>query len=209
MQVFRRHRQHTARTRRRVVQGPHDAGLGESRVVLGEQQFHHELDDFAGGVVLARRLVAHFREAAQQFLEKQPHLVVADRVRVQVDVGKLFGDEVEQVGLVQALDGRGEVEAQEDVLHFDGEGPHVGLQVVAQVLGVSQELRQAFGEEIEEGLSRRAPDELGEGELGRRLGLVLGQCRRPRRGQHAIEAPQHGEGQDDPPVFRLLEVAAQ
>ncbi|MPN40601.1 hypothetical protein SDC9_188139 [bioreactor metagenome] len=44
-------------------------------------------------------LVGNFSELANQFLEDQAHLGVVDHIRVQVDVGKLLGHQIEQPSL--------------------------------------------------------------------------------------------------------------
>ena len=54
-----------------------------SVVVLDEQQVDHEADDVARGEVLAGGLVGDFGELADQLLEDQAHVVVADLVGVQ------------------------------------------------------------------------------------------------------------------------------
>ena len=98
-QMLVRHRQHAARAGGGVVDGAHDAGLGQRLVVLDEQQVDHQPDDFAGREVLPGGLVGDFGELADQLLEHEAHLRVVDRVRVQVDAGELLGDLIEQVGL--------------------------------------------------------------------------------------------------------------
>ena len=108
-------RQHAARARRRVVDGANHARLGQRVVVLDEQQVHHQADDLARREVLAGRLVRELGEPADQLLEDQPHLGVADRVGMQVDVRELLGDEVKQVRLREPVDLHGELEALEDV----------------------------------------------------------------------------------------------
>ena len=97
--VLARDRQHAARARRRVVDRAHDAGLGQHVVVLDEEEVDHEADDFARREVLSGRLVREFRELADQLLEDEAHLRVADLVRVEVDVRELLGDLIEQLRL--------------------------------------------------------------------------------------------------------------
>jgi hypothetical protein len=79
-------------------------------VVLDEQQVDHQPNDFARREVLPGGLVGEFGELADQFLEHGAHLRVADGLRVQVDVGELLGDQVQQPGLGQPVDLGVEVE---------------------------------------------------------------------------------------------------
>ena len=94
-----------------------------SVVVLDEQQVHHQPDDLAGREVLARRLVGEFREPPDQLLEDVAHLQVGDGVGVQVDVGELADDQVEEVRLVQPGDLGVEVELLDDVSRALAEKP--------------------------------------------------------------------------------------
>jgi hypothetical protein len=117
LQVLTRHTQHAAGARRGVVQGPHHAGLGQGLVVFDEQQVDHEPDHLTRGEVLPGGLVGQFRELADQLLEHRAHLGIGDGVRVQVDIGELLRDHVQQAGLGQLVDLGVEVEALEDVTH--------------------------------------------------------------------------------------------
>ena len=115
--------QHAAGAGGRVVDRADDAGLGQGVVVLDEQQVDHQADDLARREVLAGGLVGQFGELADQLLEHRAHLGVADDVGVQVDVGELLGDQIEQPGLGQPVDLGVEVEALEDVAHGGREAP--------------------------------------------------------------------------------------
>jgi hypothetical protein len=55
------------------------------------------------------------------------------RVGVQVDVGELLGDQVQQARLGQPVDLDVELEALEDVAHRRARTLHVGAQVLADV----------------------------------------------------------------------------
>ncbi|BBF66585.1 hypothetical protein AFERRID_28030 [Acidithiobacillus ferridurans] len=138
VQMLRRHRKHPAGACRRVVQGADDATPGQRRVIFRKQEFHHQVNDFPRRKVLSGRFVGHLRETPQEFLEQQAHLVIAEGVGMQVEAGEFLGDEIQQPRLVQPLDGGGKIEAGEDVLHVRGKGPHIGLQVIAQIVGVTQ-----------------------------------------------------------------------
>ena len=178
-------------------------------VVLDEEQVHHEPDDLARGEVLSGGLVGELGELADELLEDRAHLRVADGVGVEVDVGELLGDEVEQLGLGEPVDLGVELEALEDVAHRGREGLHVGAQVLADVVLVAHELlqveRRRVVEELaglpqQEGLGVQ-PGLLARGQLGEHGGLG--------GFEHAVEAAQDGERQDDLAVLGLLVVAAQ
>ena len=129
-----------------IVEGADHAGLGEGFVVLDEEEIDHEPDDLARGEVFAGGLVGELGELADEFLEHGAHLGIADGVGVEVDGGKLFGDEVEEAGLGQAVDLGVEIEALKDVTHGGREGVHVGAQVFADVVLVAHELFRSRGE---------------------------------------------------------------
>ena len=67
--------------------------------------------------MLSGGFVRQFGELADQFLKHRTHLRITDRVGVQVDVGELFGDEIQQPGLGEFVDLGVELEALEDVAH--------------------------------------------------------------------------------------------
>ncbi len=208
-QVLLGHAQHAAGAGRRVVEGAHHAGLGQGVVVLDEQQVDHQPDDFARGEVLPGRLVRELGELADQLLEHRAHLRVADDVRVQVDVGELLGDQVQQSGLGQPVDLGVELEALEDVAHRGRERLDVGAQVLADVVLVAHQLLQVERRgvvEVAAGLLQQERLRVHPGRLA--LGQLL-QHRRLGGLQHAVEAAQDGEGEDDLAVLGLLVVAAQ
>ena len=154
-------------------------------------------------------LVADFGELADQLFKHQPHLHVADHLGVQVDLGELFCHLVEQPGLGQPLDLGVKFKMLKHVTHGGRERLHVAEQVLRNVVGVAQELFQVQRGGVVEALARLAQQEgLGVdallffvGQLGQHGGLG--------RFEHAVEAAQHGEGQDDLAVVGLLVVAAQ
>ena len=207
--VLAGHAQHAARAGRGIVEGSHDAGLGQGVVVLDEEEIDHEPDDVARGEVFPGGFVGKFGELADQFLEHRAHLGIADGGGVEVDVGELFRDEIEQAGLGQPVDLGVKLEALENVAHGGRERLHVGAQVFADVVLVAHELLQVERRGVVEKLAGLAQQE----RFGIHLGLLaFGQF--GKHGglggfQHAIEPAQHGERQDDLAVFGLLVVAAQ
>ena len=146
--------QHAAGAGRRVVDRAHHAGLGQRLVILDEDQIDHQPDDFARREVLAGGLVGEFGELADQLLEDRAHLGVADGFRVQVDVGELLGDQVEQPGLGQPVDLGVEVEALEDVAHRGREGLDVGEQVLPDVVLVAHQLLHVQRRRVVEAAAR-------------------------------------------------------
>ena len=145
-EVLLGHAEHAASAGGGVVEGADHTGLGQGFVVLDEEKIDHEADDFARGEVFAGGFVGELGELADEFLEHGAHLGIADGVGVEVDGGKLFGDEVEEAGLGQAVDLGVEIEALKDVTHGGREGVHVGAQVFADVVLVAHELFRSRGE---------------------------------------------------------------
>ena len=117
LQVFTGDGEHTAGAGGGVVDGADHTRPGEHVVILDEDEVDHEPDDLTGGEVLPRGLVGEFSELADQLLEHQAHLMIADLVRVKIDLGVALGDLVEQAALGQALHLGVELEALEDVAH--------------------------------------------------------------------------------------------
>ncbi len=70
-------------------------------MVRGEHQGRGEAHYVARGEELPGGVVGGFGELADQVLEYQAHLVVADGLRVQVDAGELGRYQVQQVGLFE------------------------------------------------------------------------------------------------------------
>ena len=187
----------------------HDAGLGQRLVVFDEEQIDHQPDDLARREVLPGGLVRQFGKLADQFLEDRAHLGIADGIGMEVDVGELLGDEVEQAGLGQLVDLGVKLEALENVAHGRRERLHVGAQVFADVVLVAHELLQVERRGVVEELAGLAQQEGLGIQAGRLAGFLLGQHGGLGGFQHAIQAAQDGEGQDDLAVFGLLVVAAQ
>jgi hypothetical protein len=210
-QVVLGHREHAAGPAGRVVQGLDDARGGQGVAVLPEQQLDHELDDLAGGEVLAGGLVGLLGEAPDQVLEDPAHLVVGHHAGVQVHLGEALHHQVEDVGLVQARHLLGELEAlDEDLPHVVAEGAQVGVEVLGDVVRVVQQAAEVeAGGVVEVGPADAAQDGGGLLDAAAREPIVLLHDRVPGVLQHAVQAPQHGEGQDDLAVVVLLEVAAQ
>ena len=208
-QILAGHAKHAAGAGRGVVHHADHAGFGQSIAVLDEQQVHHQPDHLAWGEVLTGRLVGQFGELADQLLEHQPHLHVVHALRVQVDGRELLGHQVQQLGLVQPLDGGGEVEMLEDGAHVRRETLDVAVEVGADVVLVAHELAHVQRRDVVEVQSGLALDKGLEGNARLLLVGVLLQRGFLGGGKHAVQAAQHREGQDNAAVLALLEVAAQ
>jgi hypothetical protein len=208
-EMFVGHAQHATGAGGGIVDRAHDAGPGECLVVFDEEQIDHQPNDFSRREMLAGGLVGQLGKLADQFLEDRAHLGVADHLGVQVDIGELFGDEIEQPGLGQLVDLGVKVEALEDVPHCRRECLHVGSQVLADVVLVAHQLLEVERRRVVEELAGLAQQEGFRVQPGCLAGLLLGKDSDLGRFQHAVEAPQHGEGQNDLAILRLLVVAAQ
>ena len=120
-QMILGHRQHASGSGCRIVQRTDNAGLGQCVVVFDEQQVDHQPDDFSRREMFSGGFVGQFRELANQFFKDVPHLLVANDFGMQVDVGELFGDQIQQMGLGQSFNLRMEVEAFKDIADCWGE----------------------------------------------------------------------------------------
>ena len=154
-------------------------------------------------------LVGELGELADELLEDHAHLGVADLVRVEVDVGELLRDEVEQPGLGELVDLGVEVEALEDVAGGGRERLDVGPEVLADVVLVARDPLQAERRGVVEERPRLAQEEGVGVQPGLLPVVLLGQHGSLGGLQHAVEAAQHRERKDDFAIFGLLVVAAQ
>ena len=115
-QVVLGDREHAAGAAGRVAERLDDARLGEDVVVVvDEQQVDHQPDDLARREVLTGGLVRELGEPPDQLLVEVAHLDVRHGLGVQVDVGELADDQVEEVGPAQPVDLDVEVELVDDV----------------------------------------------------------------------------------------------
>ncbi|MNO88725.1 hypothetical protein D3C76_801870 [compost metagenome] len=74
-------------------------------------------------------VVGGFGELADQVLENQPHLMVADILRVQVDSGELLGDQIEQIPFLKLLQPTIESKVLKHLARVGGELGNVVLQI--------------------------------------------------------------------------------
>ena len=144
-QVFLRYAQHAAGARGGVVEAAHDAALGEGLVVFDENEIHHQPDHFTRGEVLSGGFIGELRELADQLLEHQPHLGIAHRFRVKVDLGEALAHHVKQPGLVELVHLQMELKALEDVAYCRRERLDVAAQVLADVVLIAHQPLHAQG----------------------------------------------------------------
>ena len=201
--------QHAAGAAGGVEHRPYRGRASEGLLVLGEQDVHHQLDDLARGEVFTGGLVLHFGEAPQQLFEDVAHRVVRYDLRVQVDVGELGDHLVEQAGLVEGVDAFGEAVLVEHVRGVGGEPRDVGAEVLADVARVVEQVDKVQrGGVVERRACDAEQDRVDVGDLAlQRLRLRdhvgLGRL------QHAVEAAQHHERQDELAELVLAHVASQ
>ena len=155
--------------------------------------------------MVSRLLVRLLGADADELLEHVPHLHVVDAFGREVDVRELLDDLVEEVPLVHARDLLVEPEALHDLEDVVREVPDVAAEVLRDVVWVVEQPR-----EVEpRGVVERPPGgalELLATDVRAVAGVrsVGGEHRLLRLGEHAVEAPEHGEGEDDLAVLVAL-----
>ena len=186
-----------------------DPRLGQSVVVLDEQQVHHQFDDFSRGEVLSRGLVGEFREPADELFVEVAHLQVRHGVGVKVNLGELADHLLQQVCFGEFLDLGVEAELLDDVARTLGEPGDVGPQVRRDLVGVVEQ----FGERELAGVVELLAGHLAEHRVhvvDTALHLLIAVEHGVFGGfQHAVQTADHGEGHDDLAVFRLLVIAPE
>jgi hypothetical protein len=208
-EVFPGDGEHAAGAGSGVVEGTDDAGLGEGFVVLNEDQVDHQANDFARGEVFPGGFVGEFGEFADQFFKDRPHLSIADGRRVKIDVGELFGDEVEEARFGELVDLGVELKALEDIADGRREGLNVRAEVFADVVLVAHELFHVERGRVVEVLAGFAEEE-GFGVDARLLSeSEFDEDSRLGRFEHTIQAAEDREGEDDLSIFGLFVVPPQ
>jgi hypothetical protein len=103
-QVFARHTQHAAGAGGGIIDGADHAGLGQGPSSSMKRRLTLRRMTSRGVKCSPGRFVRQLGEFANEFLEHGAHLRVASDPGMEVDVGELLGDEVEQPGLVEPVD---------------------------------------------------------------------------------------------------------
>ena len=211
-QIVLRLGQHAAGAAGGIEELADGAGCGEQLVVLDEQDAHHQSDDLARREMVPRGLVGQLVETADEVLEDEPHLLVRHRARVQVEVAELRDDEVEDVRLPHPLDLVLELEEVENVAHVAREALDVADEVRLDVVGIALEPLEVEGGVVVKALAGGLVQPAVQGfalQLATLAPRVFGQDPGFRRGEHAVEPPQHRHGQHDALVLRRAVRAAQ
>ena len=177
-EVFVSHAEHAAGARSGVVQRAHYAGFGQGGVVFNKDQVDHEPNGVTRREVFARGFVGQLGKFADQLLKHCAHLLVADDVRVQVNVGKLFGDDVEQPRLGELVDLSVKLKAFKNVAHRGRKRLHVGAQVFANMVLVAHQLFKIKRGGVVEQLTRFAQQERLGVEPGLLANVLFGEHRR-------------------------------
>jgi hypothetical protein len=97
-------REHATGTRSWVVHLPNHAGACQSLAIVDQEQGNDEANDLPGCVVLPGGLVGYLREAPDQVFEQIAHLEVRNCIGMQVDLREAVEDEIQQPGVIQALE---------------------------------------------------------------------------------------------------------
>jgi len=177
------------------------------RVVLGQVFARHTQHAARAG----RRVVErpHDPLLAQDLVvldEDQPHRVVVDGIRMQVDAGEFLRDLAQQARHRQPLHLRLEVAVLEAVADPGRETLDVFLEVLADVVLVPHELLQVQGRGVVELQGGPAAQVGVRVDAGLPAGGRLGQAFLLGGVEDAIQAPEDGERQDDLAVLGLLVV---
>ena len=196
--------EHPPGAARRVVDRADDAPLFEFRL-RGEQQVDHQPDDLPRREVLARLLVGLLRADADEFLEQVPHADVVHAARRQVEAGEGLDDLEQEFLLSHLLDLLSKLEALDHFPHLGREVGQVAVQVRRQPLRVTEQLREVERRPVDH-RALRDPAQVRPDSRVRPASdlLITDQHLLLRRGEHAVETPQHGQRQDDLPVLVAL-----
>ena len=201
--------EHAARPAGGVVDGLHHVAAPEVRL-RREEQADHQPDDLAGREVLSRLLVRLLGADPDQLLEDVAHLDVVDAVWRQVHSGEPLDDLEQQVLLVHACDLLAEGATLHDLAHVGGEVADVGAEVLCQVVRVvEQPLEVEPGRVVERPARRLLKEALAHVLVPAGIPGVGVKHRLLRLLQHAVEAPQDGQGEDDLAVLVSLVRASQ
>ena len=131
-------RKHTAGAAGRVEQGKRLVRRRQHIIIGAEQQIDHQPHYFTRRIVVASGRIVGLIEAADQILEQQPHLNIADRFGMQIDLGKATDDQVQHIGVPHALNLGGEIEvAVKDVTHIRREAVDIGLEMLVQIICIA------------------------------------------------------------------------
>ncbi|MCY1533590.1 hypothetical protein D9M68_689270 [compost metagenome] len=199
--------QETASTRRAVVHGAHHARTIERLMVGREYESGGQAHHIARGEVLASVVIGRLGKLANQVFKDQPHFVVADNVRMQVDGSELLGDQIEQIGLLQLFQPAVKCEVLEHLTSVGGILGDVIVQVGAGAGGA--DAGQGKLRDVVEGSAGCCGQDQVHVHTAGVHGFVLAADLVTGRLQHALQSAQNGERKYDAAVLRGFEGAQQ
>ena len=180
----------------RVVERADAAGVVDEHLVVGvQQQLDGQVDHVARRHEVFRRLVHLGPELADQVFVDVGHDTFGDLVGVQRDRREVLADLVEHPGLVHLRDGVREIELFENHPRVRREAGDVILEVGAGP-GPAQRAEAVVGGVVERVAGQLAQDEVHVEPLVGHGGVGLAHLL-PGGFEHAFEAAQQREGQDD------------
>ena len=135
--------------------------------------------------------------------------MVADGLGRQIGFGKALHHQIQAVFLGQLVQRGGKAELVEDVAHVLREAIEQGVQVVAHVVRGLGDAGQGELGGVEKRVAADGREHLVQVVILGADGLMARSHRITRGLQHAIEAAQDGEGQDDLAVFVFFVRTAQ
>ena len=142
-QIFFREGEHAARSRCRVVhRAYHCRAGGEHFIVFNKQQVHHKADNFTRCKVFPGCLVGEFGKLSDEFFKDKAHLVIVHPVRVQVYLGKLFRNQIEQAVFMQAFHMGIKVKAFKNISGVGRKTLNIGVEVLANMVLVANQFGQ-------------------------------------------------------------------
>lgn len=153
--------------------------------------------------------VRQFGKLADEFLEDEPHLRMADGFGMQIDVREFLGDEIQQPGLGEPVNLVVEVERFKDITHGRGKGLQIRKEIFLDVVLIPHQLFHVERGRVIEKLPRLPQQERLGIHPGLRPDVEFLQDRGLGRFEHAIQPPEDGERQNDLPILGLLVVPAE
>ncbi|CAB0814894.1 hypothetical protein FRC0290_01018 [Corynebacterium diphtheriae] len=209
------HQQHATGSGAWVVDGAAGGVTGQTRVIGGEQDVHHEGDRVTRGVKRARAFTLGVERAVHDVLEHVAHRSVGEQVRVHVDTCEVLYYAEEPARALEGVDLVVELERAPDVGQVVREGVEVSGEGGVHVVVVA-----ADGFQIERGRVVERQVQLVQGAKAEHTrvdvhGPTLGHgLVHPVKGfalvrQHALDSSQHSDRDDVVAVFFRLNHTAQ
>ena len=195
------HRQHAAGAAAAVINADDLAGFLQFLGTLGHHQVHAQLDHFAGGIVVARLGIGLV--GADDFLEHIAHRKRVGGFRMEVHRRKRLDHLEQQSFFDHEFDFFAELQAFHDFRDVFGIGANEFQEVGAQIVAVAHQVLEGHAFGIEKRHAAGFFDGLFLVLVVRFQALHFRQNRLDGGilvGQHAVEPPQDGHGDDHVPV---------